>query len=51
MLGACTERLSNMELYVILEYCRHGNLLQYLRKNRRSFSSGTLVRNRSIGSR
>ena len=51
LLGACTGKLGNMELFVILEFCRHGNLLQYLRKNRRSFSSGTIVRNRSIGSR
>ena len=49
--GNLAGRLGNMELFVILEYCRHGNLLQYLRKNRRSFSSGTIVRNRSIGSR
>jgi FMS-like tyrosine kinase 1 len=51
LLGSCTERLADMELYVILEYCRHGNLLHYLRKSRRAFSSITLQRNRSIGSR
>ena len=51
LLGACTGRLSDMELFVILEFCRHGNLLQYLRRNRRTFSSGTIVRSRSIGSR
>ena len=42
LLGACTGRLSDMELFVILEFCRHGNLLQYLRRNRRTFSSGTM---------
>ncbi len=51
LLGACTERLHDMELYVILEYCRHGNLLNYLRKSRRTFSSATLNRHRSIGSK
>lgn len=37
LLGACTKGLNKMELLVIVEYCRYGNLHNYLMKHRNKF--------------
>ncbi|XP_039298982.1 vascular endothelial growth factor receptor 2 [Nilaparvata lugens] len=37
LLGACTRNLNNRELLVIVEYCRYGNMHDYLRRNRNNF--------------
>lgn len=37
LLGACTKNISKRELYVIVEYCRYGNLHNYLLRNRNNF--------------
>ncbi|XP_071746500.1 vascular endothelial growth factor receptor 1 [Lepeophtheirus salmonis] len=37
LLGACTTDLNKRELWVIVEYCRYGNLQQYLLRHRKSF--------------
>ncbi|XP_044737369.1 vascular endothelial growth factor receptor kdr-like isoform X2 [Chrysoperla carnea] len=38
LLGACTKNLaSKRELCVIVEYCRYGNLLNYIQRHRRDF--------------
>ena len=38
LLGACTERIPrNGELFVIVEYCRFGNLCTFLRQQRSNF--------------
>ncbi|XP_034249879.1 vascular endothelial growth factor receptor 1 isoform X2 [Thrips palmi] len=37
LLGACTKGLNKMELLVIVEYCRYGNLHNYLMKHRNHF--------------
>ena len=34
LLGACTKRISRGELYLIVEYCRFGNLCTFLRQQR-----------------
>lgn len=39
LLGACTSKLSEGDLLVIVEYCHLGNLRQYLIKNRENFVS------------
>lgn len=38
LLGACTANLVKGELYVLMEYCCHGNLQQYLTRNRHRFA-------------
>lgn len=52
LLGACTKNIAEGELYVIVEYCRYGNLHDYLKRNRNKFinqidNDGNI--NRSIG--
>ncbi|XP_025269674.1 vascular endothelial growth factor receptor 1 isoform X3 [Camponotus floridanus] len=37
LLGACTKNISKRELLVIVEYCRFGNLHNYLLKHRSNF--------------
>ncbi|XP_046394628.1 vascular endothelial growth factor receptor 1-like [Ischnura elegans] len=37
LLGACTTELIKKELWVIVEYCRYGNLHSYLQRHRDSF--------------
>ncbi|KZS14552.1 Uncharacterized protein APZ42_019921 [Daphnia magna] len=37
LLGACTKQMSKGELFIIVEYCRFGNLQNYLSKHRNSF--------------
>ncbi|KAI9559073.1 hypothetical protein GHT06_015862 [Daphnia sinensis] len=37
LLGACTKQMSKGELLIIVEYCRFGNLQNYLSKHRSSF--------------
>merc|ERR1719273_3098174 len=37
LLGACTVKLHKRELYVIIDFCQHGNLQQLLLKNRYLF--------------
>lgn len=37
LLGACTSRLIKGELYVLMEYCCHGNLQHFLQTNRDIF--------------
>ncbi|XP_030755261.1 vascular endothelial growth factor receptor 1 isoform X3 [Sitophilus oryzae] len=37
LLGACTKNVANKELLVIVEFCRYGNLQNYLFKHRESF--------------
>ncbi|KAF7266631.1 hypothetical protein GWI33_020129 [Rhynchophorus ferrugineus] len=37
LLGACTENVAKKELLVIVEFCRFGNLQNYLFKHRESF--------------
>lgn len=37
LLGACTKNIAKRELLVIVEYCRFGNLHQYLMKHRSEF--------------
>ncbi|XP_060530619.1 vascular endothelial growth factor receptor 1 isoform X2 [Cylas formicarius] len=37
LLGACTKNVAKRELYVIVEYCRYGNLQNYLLRHRDSF--------------
>ena len=39
LLGACTKRISRGELYVIVEYCRFGNLRTFLRQKRKNFEN------------
>ncbi|XP_044019330.1 vascular endothelial growth factor receptor kdr-like [Aphidius gifuensis] len=52
LLGACTKNITDGELYVIVEFCRYGNLHDYLQRNRNKFidqidNDGNI--NRSIG--
>ena len=37
VIGACTKRLPDQELYVLVEYCEHGNILDVLRRHKASF--------------
>ena len=37
LLGACTKSVTRGELLVIVEYCRYGNVQNYLMRNRSSF--------------
>ncbi|XP_046637871.1 vascular endothelial growth factor receptor 1-like isoform X2 [Daphnia pulicaria] len=37
LLGACTKQISRGELFIIVEYCRFGNLQTYLTSNRNNF--------------
>ena len=37
LLGACTKRISRGELFVIVEYCRFGNVCTFLRQQRSNF--------------
>lgn len=37
LLGACTKNISKRELLVIVEYCRFGNLHNYLLRHRNDF--------------
>ncbi|XP_068082704.1 vascular endothelial growth factor receptor 2 [Anabrus simplex] len=37
LLGACTSNIAKRELYVIVEYCRFGNLHNYLLRHRENF--------------
>ena len=37
LLGACTTGIQKRELYVIVEFCRYGNLQRLLQKNRKWF--------------
>uniref|UniRef100_A0A1B6CIS1 Receptor protein-tyrosine kinase n=1 Tax=Clastoptera arizonana TaxID=38151 RepID=A0A1B6CIS1_9HEMI len=37
LLGACTRNLNNRELLVMVEYCRYGNIHDYLLKHRNTF--------------
>ena len=37
ILGAITTKLPNQELYVIVEYCEHGNIIDVLRKHKQAF--------------
>ena len=39
LLGACTKGLAQRELFVIVEYCRFGNLQKYLLQHRHHFIS------------
>jgi len=39
LLGACTEDLNKRELFIVVEYCRFGNLQKYLQKHRNQFIS------------
>ena len=34
LLGSCTKGLARKELYIIVEYCRFGNLQKYLMQHR-----------------
>ncbi|OXA47685.1 Vascular endothelial growth factor receptor 3 [Folsomia candida] len=44
LIGACTEKLWNRELYLILEYCQHGSLQKYLQDNRSDFKNSSTKR-------
>ena len=37
LLGACTKGLAKRELFVIVEYCRFGNLQKYLLQHRNHY--------------
>ena len=37
VLGACTTKLPKQELYVMVEYCEHGNIVDVLRKHKQAF--------------
>nr|WOX59906.1 receptor tyrosine kinase PVR1 [Gecarcinus lateralis] len=38
LLGACSKDLASKgELLLVVEYCRHGNILEYMRRHRREF--------------
>ena len=37
LVGACTERMEQREMFLVLEYCQHGSLKNYLYKNRENF--------------
>ena len=37
VIGACTKKLPDQELYVLVEYCEHGNILEVLRRHKASF--------------
>ncbi|XP_058117772.1 platelet-derived growth factor receptor alpha-like [Anopheles ziemanni] len=37
LLGAVTENIRDDQLMIILEYCRYGSVLEYMRKNRSNF--------------
>lgn len=37
VLGACTNELPRQELYVIVEYCEHGDIADVLRKHKQAF--------------
>lgn len=37
VLGACTTQLEKQELYVIVEYCEHGSILEVLRRHKQAF--------------
>ncbi|KRT84023.1 Immunoglobulin [Oryctes borbonicus] len=53
LIGACTKRIIQGELYVIVEFCRFGNIRNYLLHHRENFinqiDSGTERINYSIG--
>lgn len=37
VLGACTTKLPKQELYVVVEYCEHGDIADVLRKHKQAF--------------
>ena len=37
VLGACTTQLPKQELYVVVEYCEHGDIVDVLRKHKQAF--------------
>ena len=39
LLGACTHGLAKRELFIIVEYCRFGNLQKYLLQHRNHYIS------------
>ncbi len=49
LLGACTHNLQHKELYVIVEYCHLGNLQALLQRNRRTYRTGVMTQNMSLG--
>jgi FMS-like tyrosine kinase 1 len=42
VLGACTKKLPDQELYVIVEYCEHGSLFDVLKRHKLAFRRKTL---------
>ena len=49
VLGACTKRLKDKELYVILEYCPYGSLSDLLKRCRKSFNPAAKEQSISLG--
>lgn len=43
VLGACTTMLPRQELYVIVEYCEHGDIADVLRKHKQAFRFKNLI--------
>lgn len=48
LVGAHTKNIQNREIYIAIEYCQNGNLLEYLRDNRQYFKNlispeGTII--------
>ena len=37
VLGACTTQLRKQELYVVVEYCEHGDIVDVLRRHKQAF--------------